>query len=135
MTHASFSSSLDGIVTFADGLPGFEQHRQFVLVASPDIQPFTVMQGVGDGGPSFVAIDPRVVDRGFHGTLDRVERERLLADEREPLLWLAIVAAGEDGKATANLRAPVVINPGSMRGIQVIAADSPYRIDHPLPVE
>jgi flagellar assembly factor FliW len=34
--------------------------------------------------------------------------------------------------ATANLRAPLVINPASMRGIQLISLDSPYRIDHPL---
>lgn len=133
--NQSSSSVMDGVVTFAEGLPGFEDCRQYVIVASPDMQPFTVMQGVAEGGPSFVAIDPRVVDRGYRAALDRVERERLLADEREPLLWLAIVAAGEDGSATANLRAPVVINPGSMRGIQVIAVDSPYRTDHPLPVD
>jgi flagellar assembly factor FliW len=60
---------------------------------------------------------------------------RLSAHEREPLLWLALVAANEDGTATANLRAPVVINPGTMRGIQVIALESPYRTDHPLPIE
>lgn len=129
------SSSLDGVVTFADGLPGFEAHRQFVLVASPEMQPFTVMQGLAADGPSFVAIDPRMIDRSYPATLDRIERERLRADEREPLLWLAIVAASDDGSATANLRAPVVINPGSMRGIQVIAVDSTYRTDHPLPIE
>ena len=90
---------------------------------------------VATEGPSFVAVDPRLVDRSFSTTLDRSDLARLSAQDREPLLWLAIVAAREDGTATANLRAPVVINPGTMRGIQVIAVDSPYRIDHPLPVE
>lgn len=129
------SSAVDGVVTFSEGLPGFEEHRQFVLVASADMEPFTVMRGVQDEAPSFVAVDPRVVDRTYPTTLDRVDLARLAAHEKEPLLWLAIVAAHDDGRATANLRAPVVINPGTMRGIQIIAVESPYRTDHPLPVE
>jgi flagellar assembly factor FliW len=129
------SSAVDGVVTFPEGLPGFEEHRQFMIVASPDMEPFTVMQGVVATAPSFVAVDPRMVDRSYPTTLDRVDLARLAAHEKEPLLWLAIVAAHEDGRATANLRAPVVINPGTMRGIQIIAVESPYRTDHPLPVE
>lgn len=127
-------SAVDGVVTFAEGLPGFEDQHQFMLVASPDMQPFTVMQGIDDCGPSFVAIDPRAVDHGFQATLDRADLARLSAGDRDTLLWLAIIAPQADGSATANLRAPVVINPGTMRGIQVIAVDSPYRTDHPLPL-
>jgi flagellar basal-body rod protein FlgB len=37
--------------------------------------------------------------------------------------------------AATNLRAALVVNPCSMRGLQLIAADSPYRIDHPLRAE
>ena len=129
------SSAVDGVVTFSEGLPGFENHRQFVLVASTDMAPFTVMQGLESEAPSFVTVDPRMVDRAYPTTLDRVDLARLSAHEQEPLLWLAIVAAHEDGRATANLRAPVVINPGTMRGIQIIAVESPYRTDHPLSVE
>jgi flagellar assembly factor FliW len=129
------ASAVDGVVTFSEGLPGFENHRQFVLVASPDMAPFTVMQGLEAEAPSFVTVDPRMVDRAYPTTLDRVDLARLSAHEKEPLLWLAIVAAHEDGRATANLRAPVVINPGTMRGIQIIAVESPYRTDHPLSVE
>lgn len=132
--NQSSSADSHNVVTFSEGLPGFEAHRQFMLVASPDMEPFTVIQGVAGDGPSFVAVDPRLLDRTYPTTLDRVDLARLEAHEREPLVWLAIVAAGEDGAATANLRAPVVINPGTMRGIQIIAVESPYRTDHPLSV-
>ena len=50
----------------------------------------------------------------------------------QPLLWLALVSAHEHAPATVNLRAPIVINPASMRGIQIVPAESPYRLDHPL---
>lgn len=127
-------SAVDGVVTFPEGLPGFEDQRQFMLMASPEMEPFTVMQGMTDGGPSFVAIDPRVVEHGYVTALDRMDLARLSADERDTLLWLAIVAAREDGSVTANLRAPVVINPGTMRGIQLIAVESEYATDHPVPI-
>lgn len=124
----------DGIVTFQDGLPGFESCRRFVIVAPADLQPFAVMQGLDEGGPSFVTIDPRAVAPEFPVTLDATALARLSADRQAPLLWLALVAARADGSATANLRAPVVINPGTMQGIQLIAVDSPYPVDHPLKV-
>jgi flagellar assembly factor FliW len=130
----SVATSIEGVVTFADGLPGFEGCRQFVLVESAAMRPFTVVQGVDQDGPAFVAIDPHRVDGTYQPSLERADLARLGTDGTAQLLWLAIVAAGEDGSATANLRAPLVINPIAMRGIQLIDVDSPYPIDHPLRV-
>jgi len=127
------STALDGVITFADGLPGFETARQFVLVASPMLNPFTLVQGVEWGTPSFVAIEPRLVDSGYGSALDAADLARLDATTADALLWLALVTARADGSATVNLRAPLVVNPLSMRGIQLIAAESSYRVDHPFP--
>jgi flagellar assembly factor FliW len=126
--------AIEGVVTFPDGLPGFERCHQFVLVGSAALQPFTLVQGVDADGPSFVAIDPRRVAGAYPTDLDRAELARLQSNGDHPLLWLAIVAARDDGSATANLRAPLVINPATMRGIQLISLDSQYPIDHPLQV-
>ena len=38
----------------------------------------------------------------------------------------------EDDHAFINLRAPIVINPRRMLGLQLVSADSPYATDHPL---
>ena len=129
MTHPIVAND---VVTFADGLPGFERYRRFVLLAPPGLLPFTLVQGLDEGAPSFVAIDPHAVDRGYSTTLDQTDLARLDAVQGGPLLWLALISAKADGAATVNLRAPLVINPGSMRGIQYIPPDSAYRIDHPL---
>lgn len=122
----------DRIVTFGQGLPGFEAYQRFVLVASPSLDPFTLLQGAGAEAPSFVGIDPMRVAPGYRMPLSAVDRRRLEARPGDTLLWLALVAPGPDGTATVNLRAPVVINPASMRGIQVLAHESAYRLDHPL---
>ena len=126
------TSAPDGIVTFSEGLPGFEQWRQFVLAASPALQPFTVIRGVDHDAPAFVAIDPRHVDPRYPTALARVDVTRLGGGDQDPLLWLAIITTREDGAITVNLRAPIVINATSMRGIQLINVDTTYLIDHPL---
>jgi flagellar assembly factor FliW len=120
------------VVTFADGLPGFEANHRFVLVASASLDPFTLLQAVGPDAPSFVAIDPRRVEPSFAGEMTAADRARLAAASDAPLVWLALVSAREDAPATVNLRAPIVINPASMRGIQIVPVESPYRLDHPL---
>lgn len=125
-------SAPDGVVTFADGLPGFESSRRYVLVVSPELAPFTLIQGIDPEGPSFVGIDPRVIEDNYPVALDRMDLMRLGADRGQALLWLSIVADRGDGTATANLRAPIVINPATMRGIQLIAVESRFQIDHPL---
>ncbi|MCC7010602.1 MAG: flagellar assembly protein FliW [Acidobacteria bacterium] len=120
-------------VTFPNGLPGFEHSRHFVIVTAPAFSPFTLIQGEGEAAPAFVAIDPRLVDPGYRTDLEDDDRDRLAAEPGQTLLWLALVTATAGGHATVNLKAPLVINPASMQGLQVLPADSPYRLDHPLP--
>jgi flagellar assembly factor FliW len=126
------TAAADRVITFTEGLPGFEASRQFVLIAAPDLDPFTMLQSTNPNGPAFVGIDPLRVDPSYDAALPEHDRLRLGAGPADALVWFALVAAQPDGTATVNLRAPVVINPASMRGIQMLAADSPYRLDHPL---
>ena len=74
----------------------------------------------------------RRVDAEYPLALDRTDLQRLGAQADRPLVWLALVAAKPDGTATVNLRAPLVINPESMRGIQLLPDQSTYPMDHPL---
>ncbi|HXT71070.1 MAG TPA: flagellar assembly protein FliW [Vicinamibacterales bacterium] len=121
----------DGVITFAEGLPGFEKSRQFVVVASPSLEPFACLHGVEPAAPSFLVLDPRRVISDYTCSLEVADRARLNVASESRLLWLALVTPTDDG-ATLNLRAPLVINPETMQGVQVVSADSPYSIAHPL---
>jgi flagellar assembly factor FliW len=125
----------DAVLTFAEGLPGFETSRRFVLIQSPTLAPFRLVQALEEHGPSFIALDPHRLDPDYRVALERADLARLQASPDQPLLWLAIVSAPVDAPATVNLRAPLVINPASMRAIQVVPSTPIYRVDHPLPVE
>lgn len=119
------------VVHFAHGVPGFEQCHRFVLVTAPELAPFTCLHGLDAPGPSFLTLDPHQVVPGFHAALGAPERARLDARPDEPLLWLSIVHVDELA-ITANLRAPIAINPRRMLGLQVMGADSAYPTDHLL---
>ncbi|MEW6321199.1 MAG: flagellar assembly protein FliW [Acidobacteriota bacterium] len=119
------------MVSFPEGLPGFEQCRNFVVLTAEHIAPFQGLHAV-DGPPaSFLTIDPRRVMPAYRCQLSRHDQQRLSAGADTVLLWLAIVTLTE-GQAFANLRAPVVINPARMVGFQVMPLNALYPLRHPL---
>jgi flagellar assembly factor FliW len=130
----TFPAQPADVVTVIDGIAGFERCHRFVLVSSPDLAPFTCVQGLDAPRPSFLAIAPRLVVAQYAERLTLGDRLRLDMTQDEPLLWLAFVRLMADA-ATVNLRAPLVINPRRMIGLQLMAAESDYALDHPLVVE
>jgi flagellar assembly factor FliW len=129
-----FVGAAADVVTLPDGVPGFERCRRFVLAALPGIAPFTCVQGLDEPRPSFLAIDPRLVVEGYAQPLSDADRGRLAAAAGDPLVWLSLVQIDGE-RATVNLRAPIIINPRRMVGLQMIPFESAYAIDHPLPLD
>jgi flagellar assembly factor FliW len=126
--QAALAQAVESIVVeFPAGIPGFESHRRFVLIASADLSPLGCLKAVDSTDVSFLVIDPRLLFLSYDLTLNEFERARLGADRDEPLLWLAIVTITEK-EATANLRAPIVINPTKMIGWQVIREHDQYPV-------
>ena len=115
------------VVEFPSGIPGFESHRRFVLIASAELSPLGCLKAVDASDVSFLVLDPRLLFFNYDLTLSEFERARIGADADEPLLWLAIVTITEK-EATANLRAPVVINPSKMIGCQLIRDNDQYPV-------
>lgn len=130
----SYLADGGAVVTLADGLPGFERCRQFVVVTGPTLEPFNCLQGLDDARPSFLTLDPRSVVEGYCTELPEGDRERLEARAGDSLLWLALVRLDGD-RILVNLRAPVVINARRMIGVQLIHAESPYSTEHVLPLD
>jgi len=124
---AATQPATTAVVEFPAGIPGFETHRRFVLIASAELSPLGCLKSVDSSDVSFLVIDPRLLSFSYDITLSDFERARIGAGPDQPLLWLAIVTITEHD-ATANLRAPVVINPGKMLGCQVIRENDQYPV-------
>jgi len=115
------------VVEFPSGIPGFESHRRFVLIASADLTPLGCLKSMDSSDVSFLVIDPRLLWLDYDLTLSEFERARLGGGDDDPLLWLSIVTITET-EAAANLRAPVVINPATMTGCQLIRENDQYPV-------
>ena len=103
-----------------------------MLLASDALAPLQRIDAI-DGPPaSFLCIDPARVVPGYACRATPGDLHRLEAREGTPLLWLALVTFEPDGTVSANLRAPIVVNPERMLGRQVLPNDNTYAIRHLL---
>jgi flagellar assembly factor FliW len=117
-------------VTFPNGIPGFESCRRWVVLAAESHTPLRRLHAVDGAEASFLALDPRQVLDGYRCDLSDSDRARIGADEKSPLLWLALVSVEPNGAVSVNLRAPIVINPKTMMGQQVLPHDCLYPLRH-----
>ena len=127
----------NSIVTFPEGVPGFESSRRFTILKPRHYAPILILQDVEQAHLSLPVIPAQFVDRGYRLRMDLPDREMLEFSEEpvlgENLLCLfVLVLPGAQSRATCNLFAPIVINPDSMRGKQVLQLGSDYPILFPL---
>lgn len=119
------------VVTFPEGIPGFEGCRRFVLVVSEELSPLSCLHSLDAPYPSFLTVDPTVLQADYQAELSTVDRAKLAPAEGGTLLWLAILTP-EPLQVTANLKAPIVLNPARMVGYQVLLDASTYPVSWPL---
>jgi flagellar assembly factor FliW len=128
----------ESVFDFLEGLPGFEDERQFVLLEQPGARPLVFLQSLSTAGLCFITVPVKVAKSDYELSLPPEELASLDLDPgRQPeigsdVLCLAIVSLQENRPPTVNLLSPVVINIRARRGIQAIQADSIYSHRHPL---
>jgi flagellar assembly factor FliW len=118
------------IVSFPEGIPGFESCRRFVLILADELSPLTCLQALDAPYPSFLAADPATVRPDYEPALSGADRSALGLADGQPL-WLVILTLGMH-QVTANLKAPVAINPMTMTGRQVLLEDPAYSVCFPV---
>ena len=120
----------DAVLHFPAGLPGFENHRRFVLVEQPALRPLVHLQSLESAELYFLALPVQTIDPGYQPALTPEDGE-VLGNPASPLL-LALLAVGDDGQITANLMAPVCVNLATRIAVQAVRADRRYSHQHQL---
>jgi flagellar assembly factor FliW len=114
-------------------LPGFEDRHRFVLLDQPELAPLVHLQSLEIGNLCFLAIPVRSIDPAYEASLSSDDRETLALEEAHPpTLDLALLSASREGRLTANLLAPIVIDLATHRGVQAVRCDSRYSHQHAL---
>jgi flagellar assembly factor FliW len=117
------------------GILGFEQIKNYALLANPDEKPFAWLRVADNKSLAFVVIDPFVVMPDYAPNIPKADVEFLELKDPGDALLLGIVTLHRQGRATMNLKGPVVINRHTHTGKQVIIANAAdYSVEHPLPV-
>jgi len=117
------------------GLPGFEPLKQYLLLADPEEAPFSWLQVVNDPSLAFIVISPFEVLPGYEPDLPKEDVEFLELSSPEDALLFGIVTLRGKGRATVNLKGPIVVNRHTFKGKQVVLANAvQYQLQHPLPV-
>jgi flagellar assembly factor FliW len=120
------------ILTFEQGLPGFENEKQFVLLPIEGIE-LSLLQSMQTSDLAFITTDPFQFFIHYDFELSTADLEFLeLEDEKDVHVQTIITVADLYEKSTVNLQAPVVINTKNNKCKQIILSDSKYRTKHLL---
>ena len=122
------------VLSLADPLPGFPGLRDFALVAADAAGLVFWLQSVAPDGPRFLTVPAAPYFPEYAPALPRAACAELGIDDATSadVYLLITVPDGNVSDATANLRAPLVVNPATNRARQIVLTDGGLPIRQPL---
>lgn len=124
----------DKIILFEEGLPAFEDEKQFVIILNEDEDnPFHFLQSINTPELSFVILNPFEIFKDYDILLPEIAISKLKVKNEEDVLIYTMVIIPEDmTKMTTNLLGPIVINQKQKLGKQVILEENKYSTKEPI---
>lgn len=128
------AASLLQMLVLTDPLPGFPRYRDYVLVPAGGAGLLYWLQSAAPEGPRFLAVPAAAYFPDYAPALPAAVCGELgLAHSVDARLYcLVTVPEGDVAAATANLRAPLVVNPATGRARQVVLIDGAHPLRRPM---
>lgn len=125
------------IISFPDGIPGFDYIRYFVLLDSGDANsPFKWLQALDEESLAFVIIQPSDFMDDYEPEISQADLDAIECVDEQKLLIFSIVTIPDDpAKMTANLQGPIMINTEKRIGRQSISMNERYSVRHRILAE
>jgi flagellar assembly factor FliW len=122
-------------VVFPDGLFGFEEYNEYVLLDAEQ-EPFFWLQSVKDQNVAFILINPFLFRSDYEVNIANEELASIGIISPENTLIFVIVTIPQGGSPmTANLQGPLVINRQEMKGMQAVLSDVRWKTRHDIIAE
>lgn len=123
---------IPGTLEFVAPPPGMMSLRRFALDALDEFGALFAMRSTEQSGVRLFVVPPRVYVPGYQPAIDAETRATLGLGDAEPVL-LVVVHPGEGGRPpTANLLAPVAVNPATGAAMQVVLDGDEWPLRAPL---
>lgn len=124
----------DDDLVFADGIPGFPEHRRFQLVDFVGDSAFQLLQSVDDESMAMIVCSPWTFFPEYAPEIPDVDEEVLELTSSEDAIVFCPVSVEAPDRAFANLLGPFVVNAKTRQGRQVVLMDSSYEVRTELPI-
>ena len=131
---SGFSFNEDDLITFQEGLFGFEEFKRFLPVSVEENSDAVLsLQSVEDENLSFIIMNPFLLKEDYIPQLSEADKKALgVADDEELAYYVLCVARTPSEESTVNLKCPVVVNPNTRQARQVILEKGAYGFRHTL---
>ncbi len=117
------------IIHFPEGIPGFENIKDYVLFAEEDVSFIMTLQSATAKHPSFVVVDPYCVLTDYKPILSEADKKFFQVRHTEELKFLLVAILTDNIQdSVINLKSPIAIHPEKNRAKQVILENSDYPI-------
>ncbi len=123
----------EDIIRFPKGIPGFADHTEWVFAGDED-SPIKWLQSLKDGDVALPVAPPELILADYDAKVYSEDIKELEASSAGELALLVVITIPPDEpwEATANMRAPIVINVSKRLAKQVIAQNEEDAVAHPL---
>jgi len=112
------------IISFPEGIIGFEELKRFIIVEDEDFKPFRWLISVDEPEIGFAIIEPSLVAEDYYN--------RAGFDQKIHVVFAIVTLNKDVSKISVNLKAPIVIDRVKNLGKQVILENSDFEISHSL---
>ncbi len=116
----------DEVITFPDGLIGFPEQHEFVLLRRTSSSPIGWLQSLTSPELALPVVSIESVSNEIpvEQLAQAVTRTKIEAELDDCAVMAVIYASSTGGQATVNLLAPIVVKVETRRGAQVIMEDT-----------
>lgn len=122
------------ILTFKEGILGFNHLTKFILLDDPNDEIFAWLQSTENGAVAFPLLEPNLFMSQYKPSVAKTDLEALgLSTGLDGAHVFCIITVPEDPtKMSANLKAPVIINTASKAAKQCVLQENSLAIREPI---
>ena len=122
------------IIRFPNGIPGFLEEKEFVMIPLGENEPFVFLQSLKEGDLAFLLTNPFLFFKDYEFVLPDEILAMLEIKESTDFATYSILSILDKNikNMTANLVAPLIINLNTKQACQVVLEKTVYTTRHRL---
>lgn len=123
------------VINFNSGLIGFEEYKQFMLIHDAEDENAKILwiQSIDEPELALPVINPLIVNPDYNPVVeDELFKNIGEFENGEMLVLVTLTVPPQIKNLTTNLKAPIIINPITLKGCQIIVENDEYPVKFPI---